>query len=203
MDISINLIFYVCAYLIGAIPFGMILARLFAGVNIKEHGSNNIGATNVMRVVKETNPSLAKKLSGLTVFLDGFKALGVLLAANYFGLEANALWAIAVLAVFGHCVSVYLWFEGGKGVATFFGALLFFQPYFTVGAVVLWIVLLKVSKISSLSSLVALGALVCTVYFFVEVEYSLKPLMVMYVIVCYKHYGNIVDLINKRESKIV
>ena len=68
-----NIIFYILAYLFGSIPFGLILAKIFAGVNIKESGSKSIGATNVLRVVKEKDPKLAKKLGLATVILDAIK----------------------------------------------------------------------------------------------------------------------------------
>ena len=70
MDININLWFYLSAYLLGSIPFGFVLAKIFAKVNIREFGSTNIGATNVMRVVKQKDAKLAKKLSGATFLLD-------------------------------------------------------------------------------------------------------------------------------------
>ena len=74
-----NILFFIAAYLIGSIPFGSLLAKKFADVNIKESGSKSIGATNVLRVVKETNPSLAKKLSIATVLLDALKGAVVIL----------------------------------------------------------------------------------------------------------------------------
>ena len=123
-----NIIFYIAAYLIGSIPFGMILAQRFAGVNVQESGSKSIGATNVLRVVKQTNPALAKKLGIATVLLDAIKGVVVLLVAMSFGMSQETLWGIAVLSVLGHCYSIYLGLEGGKGVATGLGVFLVMIP---------------------------------------------------------------------------
>ncbi len=110
-----NIIFYLLAYLIGSIPFGLILAKTFAGVDIKNDGSRSIGATNVLRVVKKTNPSLAKKLGIATVILDALKGTILLLAGMFiFNLSEQTLWAMAVLSVLGHCYSIYLGLEGWK-----------------------------------------------------------------------------------------
>ena len=103
-----NILFFLAAYLIGSIPFGSILAKTFAGVDITAAGSKSIGATNVLRVVKETNPKLAKKLGIATVLLDALKGTLVLLVAMYYGVSDSTLWAIAILAVLGHCYSIYL-----------------------------------------------------------------------------------------------
>ncbi len=107
-----NIILYLAAYLIAGIPFGYLLAKKFAGVDIKEEGSGNIGATNVLRVVKEKDPKLAKKLGAITLFLDAIKGVIVILAAIMLGAPEGVLWTIAVLAVVGHCFSAFLFSTG-------------------------------------------------------------------------------------------
>ncbi|MGB0989910.1 MAG: glycerol-3-phosphate 1-O-acyltransferase PlsY, partial [Halarcobacter sp.] len=153
---NFNILFYIVAYLAGSIPFGLLLAKVFADVNIKEHGSKSIGATNVLRVVKETNPSLAKKLSVATVILDALKGTIVLLIAMMLDASASTLWAIAVLAILGHCYSIFLGLEGGKGVATGLGVFLVLIPIPTLIGAAVWIFCAKVLKVSSLSSLLGL-----------------------------------------------
>ena len=125
---NFNIQFFVLAYILGSIPFGLLLAKFFAGVNIKEQGSKSIGATNVLRVVKQTNPQLAKKLGLATIILDALKGLLVLVFAMYLDASLSTLWAIAVLSVLGHCYSIFLGLEGGKGVATALGVFLVLLP---------------------------------------------------------------------------
>jgi len=199
-----NVIFYIAAYLIGSIPFGLILAKKFAGVNIKDSGSKSIGATNVLRVVKETNPSLAKKLGIATVILDALKGTLVILIAMFMGMGIETLWAIAVLAVLGHCYSVYLNFEGGKGVATGLGVFLILIPIPTIIGAIVWGFCAKVLKISSLSSLLGLIGVVISAIILnngLGVD-SNAPMYIIAFIIIYKHIPNIVRLIKGQETKV-
>ncbi len=148
-----NAQFFIAAYLISGIPFGLLLAKKYAGVDIKTSGSGSIGATNVLRVVKESNPSLAKKLGAATLALDAIKGVLVLIVAYFTGVSEATLWGIAVLAVIGHCFSPYLGFEGGKGVATGMGVMMFMLPIETIIALIVWALGAKFIRISSISSL--------------------------------------------------
>lgn len=200
-----NFIFYVIAYLVGSIPFGMILAQRFAGVNVKESGSKSIGATNVLRVVKETNPALAKKLGIATVVLDAIKGLLVIVAAMVVGVPQETLWAIAVLAVLGHCYSIYLGLEGGKGVATGLGVFLVLIPIPTLIGAIVWGFCAKVLKISSLSSLLGLLGVIIAALIFnngLGVD-SNAPMYIIAFIIYYKHIPNIVRLVRGEEKKVV
>jgi glycerol-3-phosphate acyltransferase PlsY len=203
--LNTNLIFYILAYLIGSIPFGLLLAKTFAGVNIKEHGSKSIGATNVLRVVKETNPYLAKKLGLATVILDAIKGTIILLIAQAFGVSEATLWTIAVLAVVGHCYSIYLGLEGGKGVATGLGVFLVLIPIPTLIGAIVWGFCAKVLKISSLSSLLGLIAVIIAAIVFNNglTVGSNAPMYLISFIIFYKHIPNIVRLIKKEELKAV
>ncbi len=200
-----NFLFYVIAYLVGSIPFGMILAQRFAGVNVKESGSKSIGATNVLRVVKETNPALAKKLGIATVILDAVKGLLVIVVAMMVGAPQETLWAIAVFSVLGHCYSIYLGLEGGKGVATGLGVFLVLIPIPTLVGALVWAFGAKVLKISSVSSLLGLlGVIIAALVFNngLGVD-SNAPMYIIAFIIYYKHIPNIVRLIKGEEKKVV
>ncbi len=203
---NINVQFYIVSYLVGGIPFGLLLAKYFTGKDIRESGSGSIGATNVLRVLKETNPKLAKKLAILTVTLDALKGIVVLLVAKFLGLSLETLWAIAIFAVVGHCYSPYLKLEGGKGVATGAGVLLVMLPLETLIAFIAWFVAGKVLKISSLSSLLALSALLISSYIIhptLEGINSHAPLWIIAFIIIYKHLPNILRLFQGKETKVV
>jgi glycerol-3-phosphate acyltransferase PlsY len=200
-----NILLYLATYLVSGIPFGYLLAKQFAGVDIKEAGSGNIGATNVLRVVKEKDPKLAKKLGAITLFLDAIKGVIMLLIAMMLGAGDDILWTVAVLAVIGHCFSPFLKFEGGKGVATGFGVLAVMMPLAALIAVIAWGVAGKTIKISSLSSLIALTALIVASYLIypdVPGIHSHSPLWVISIIIFYKHIPNIVRLFHREESKV-
>jgi len=201
-----NVLLYLTAYLLSAVPFGFILAKVFAGVDVRKEGSGNIGATNVLRVLKEKAPDLAKKLTITTFALDALKGAVVVLIAMALGAEQSVLWTIAVLSVLGHCFSPFLGFEGGKGVATGFGVLLVLQPIPALIAIVVWLVAGKVLKISSLSSLIGLAALLIASYIIhPEVEGIIvhTPIWIIAFIIFYKHIPNIMRLIKKEEAQII
>jgi glycerol-3-phosphate acyltransferase PlsY len=199
-----NILFYITAYLVGSIPFGLILAKQFAGVNIKDAGSKSIGATNVLRVVKETNPTLAKKLGIATVLLDAIKGTVVILVAMILGMETETLWGIAVIAILGHCYSIYLGFEGGKGVATGLGVFVVLIPIPTLIGAVVWGVLAKTLKISSISSLLGLAAVVISATFLNDGlgVGSNAPMYIIMFIIYYKHLPNIIRLFKGEEKRV-
>ncbi len=199
---NINAQFYIAAYLVGGIPFGLLLAKFIAGVNVKESGSKSIGATNVLRVVKESNPTLAKKLGAATLLLDALKGIAVLLVAMAFDMPESTLWGVAVLAVVGHCFSPYLWFEGGKGIATGLGVLLVMLPMETMIGFVVWGVLAKTLKISSISSLAGVLALLIA-SFVIHPDLPHAPIVIITLILFYKHIPNIVRLFKGEEKAVI
>jgi len=203
---SFNGLFYIAGYLIGGIPFGYILAKTIGGVDIKSAGSGNIGATNVLRVLKEKDAKLAKKLGATTLLLDALKGAAVILVAKFMGANAYVLWSIGVFAVIGHCYTPFLNFEGGKGVATGFGVLLTLIPIPSLIALVVWAFFAKVVKISSLSSLIALLSIIVGSYFLypdgLPNIHTYTPLWVIAFIIFYKHIPNIKRLISGEEAKV-
>ncbi len=200
-----NVLFYLASYIIAGIPFGFILAKLIAGVDVREEGSGNIGATNVLRVLKQKAPHLATKLSILTLLLDILKGLVILLVANAMGLSDSVLWLIAILSVLGHCFSPFLMFEGGKGVATGLGVMGFMLPFETLIGVLVWLFFAKVLKIVSLASIVGVLALLISSYILhpdVPNIHTHAPIWIISWLIIYKHIPNIVRLFKKEESKV-
>jgi glycerol-3-phosphate acyltransferase PlsY len=199
-----NVVFLAIAYIVGSIPFGLILAKQFAGVNVQESGSKSIGATNVLRVVKQTNPSLAKKLGAATVILDALKGAVVVMIGMAYGLSDSTLWGIAVLSVVGHCYSIFLGLEGGKGVATGLGVFLVLVPIPALIGAVVWGFSAKVLKISSVSSLIGLIAVVIAVIYMqngLTVD-SNAPVYIITFVIFYKHIPNIIRLFTGKEQKV-
>jgi len=204
MDLTIP--FYLFAYLLAAVPFGFILAKVFAGIDVRKEGSGNIGATNVLRVLKQKAPHLAKKLTIVTFLLDATKGMVVILLAKALGADDGILWTLAVLSVLGHCFSPFLLFDGGKGVATGFGVLLVMLPVESLIAIAVWFIAGKLLKISSLSSLIGLSALLISSYIIhpdMPEIHSHAPVWIIAFIIFYKHIPNIVRLINKEEQQVI
>jgi glycerol-3-phosphate acyltransferase PlsY len=202
---NINIALYLAAYLIAGIPFGYLLAKKYAGVDIKNEGSGNIGATNVLRVVKEKDPILAKKLGATTLFLDAIKGMIVIAVAKMLGAPDSVQWTIAVLAVLGHCFSPFMYFEGGKGVATGFGVLLMMMPIPALIAIGVWLGASKGLKISSLASLIGMVAFIIASYILYPVVPGIgshSPIWVITIIIFYKHIPNIVRLFKKEEIRV-
>ena len=199
---SLNGQLFIAAYLIGGVPFGLLLAKVFAKVDVKTSGSGSIGATNVLRVVKEKDPKLAKKLGAATLILDALKGITVLAVGYLLHVSDATMWGIAVLAVIGHCFSPYLNFEGGKGVATGMGVMMFMLPYETIIALVTWFVFVKTLKISSASSLLGLAALMVS-SFYLHPDMPHAPVLLIGFILFYKHIPNIIRIIQGKEKRII
>jgi len=200
-----NILLYLGVYLLSGVPFGYVLAKIFAGVDIKNEGSGNIGATNVIRVVKEKDPKLAKILGGITFFLDAIKGIIFIIIAQLLHAPDSVIWTIAVLAVMGHCFSPFLAFEGGKGVATGFGVISYLLPIPALIAIAIWFLSAKVLKISSLSSLIGvLSFLILSYIIYPVVPHigSHAPIWIIAFIITYKHTPNIVRLFQKEEIKV-
>lgn len=202
---NVNLLLYLGAYLLGSVPFGLLLAKFFAKVDIKEAGSKSIGATNVLRVVKQSNTKLAKKLAVATFACDFLKAALPILALKFAGYDDNMLYSVGVFAVLGHCFSAYLRLEGGKGVATAAGVMAVLLPLELIIGLLAWFVVGKIFKISSLASLAGLVAFLIAA-FSIHYEMSINthaPVLVICFIIVYKHIPNIKRLVFKEECKVV
>lgn len=210
---NINVIFYLVAYLVGAIPFGYIIVRWGYKIDLLNIGSGSIGATNVYRALKDITPR-AKNLSILTILLDSTKGLLVVLCAKMLGLSFETQWAVAILSVLGHCFSPYLGFNGGKGVATTIGSVILLVPFEGAVGLLAWFIIGKVFKVSSLSSLIGVSVGILTTFItpYIGLPDNISimvqvgthtPLIILLVLIIYTHIPNIMRLIRREEGKIL
>lgn len=183
----------VVGYLLGSIPFGILIARVMGLGNLRSIGSGNIGATNVLRTGN-------KKAAFLTLVFDGGKGAVAVLIAQRFA-NADAVQIAAFAAFLGHCFPVWLGFKGGKGVATFLGVLLALAWPIGVACCATWLAVAVALRISSLSALVAAASsIVWAVVFGVPQFVILFAALV--VLIFYRHSANIARLIAGTEPKI-
>lgn len=184
----------ITGYLLGSIPFGLIITR-FAGLgDIRAIGSGNIGATNVLRTGR-------KDLALATLLLDSFKAgIAVLIITSLSG-ERNIGLIAGAFAFLGHCYPIWLNFKGGKGVATYAGLLMFASPIaFLVGAPV-WLALFYFTRISSLAALTAATCVPAGAFLFGETEFAVMILIGLSLMIFWSHRQNIQRLMNGTEPK--
>lgn len=180
-------------YLLGSIPFGLLLTRAAGLGDVRSIGSGNIGATNVLRTGN-------KKLAAATLLLDALKGTAAVLITNAF-LEFEASTIAGFSAFLGHLFPVWLRFRGGKGVATYMGVLLGLAPLFMLLFAAIWLAVAFLSRISSLSALVAM-VVIPVVLWFTGPEKAALVLSVMTVISWWMHRANIKRLIAGTESRI-
>lgn len=183
----------VISYLLGAIPFGLVLTKLAGLGDIREIGSGNIGATNVLRTGR-------KDLAVLTLLLDSGKgAIAVLL--TYYLFNPFLMPLAGAAAFLGHCYPIYLKFKGGKGVATFFGTLIAINPMIAGIAASSWLLTALLFRMSSLGALIA--SVVAPVVAYSMGEKYLWPfLLIMTVIIYIRHFDNIKRILKGIEPKI-
>jgi glycerol-3-phosphate acyltransferase PlsY len=188
------ILYFIVSYLVGAIPFGKIISYLVGRVNIQEIGSGNIGATNVARV-------LGLKWGLLTLIADIGKGALMVKIANYIFNDVIIVSCIAVIVVFGHCYPVYLKFRGGKGVATACGAFLFIDMKAVLFSVLIFVVVMIITRIVSLSSIMAvLNFPILTSIIESEKILVYSTLLVALIIVI-KHRENINRLMRGEEKR--
>ncbi len=182
------------AYLLGSIPFSLIIARFFKGIDIRNHGSGNIGATNVLRTV-------GKKEAALALIADILKGvLPVLFAV--FVLEEVWIAATAVFVVLGHVFPIFAGLKGGKGVATSLGALIVIIPAGVIASLIVWLLVLIVFRYASLASISAAIALPAICWGLTTPLAFTAAASINAVIIILKHTGNIKRLITGTENKV-
>ena len=191
MDINL-IIVAIYSYLLGSIPFGLILTKLFLKKDIRDVGSGNIGTTNVLRTGK-------KSLAAATLLLDLLKGyLSVIITFHYF---QDLISYSALLCFVGHIFPIWLKFKGGKGVATYLGVILALSYKFFLIFGISWLVLTFIFRFASLSSMISTLIIFLYSYFFENNNFSLI-LFIFFIIILYTHRENIVRLKNSSENKI-
>ena len=190
MDINL-IIVAMYSYLLGSIPFGLVLTKIFLKKDIREIGSGNIGTTNVLRTGK-------KSLAVATLVLDLLKGyFPIIITFTYF---ENLISYSALICFIGHILPVWLKFKGGKGVATYLGVILALSYKFFLIFGITWLILSFLFRYASLSSILSSLIVFAYSYFFIN-NFSLI-LFIFFVIIIYTHQENIVRLKNSEESKI-
>lgn len=186
----------VFGYLLGSVPFGLVITKLAGLGDIRDIGSGNIGATNVLRTGR-------KDLALATLLLDSGKgAIAVLIVGLLTGWLALPMALAGAAAFLGHCFTVWLNFKGGKGVATFLGTLLALNFWSGLVACLIWLVTAYMTRISSLSALVAAGLTPFVMYFVIGAPVAALAAAFMAGLIFYRHRENIERIRAGTEPKI-
>ena len=202
------LIFIIC-YLIGSIPFGLILTKLFDNNDLRNIGSGNIGATNVLRTGNKTLAlltlilDLSKSFIPLFIF---FKLYPNPIINDFFNLIIfDKIFLILVFGYFfvlGHCFPIWLKFKGGKGIATSLGVILSIDFFIGLCLLTIWILVFLIFKISSLSALISSTSFPILIFFKYEKVNLLYLSILLTIFVFFTHRANIIRLLKKEEKKI-
>ena len=208
---NLQILIYPLAYLIGSIPFGFLIVKVFGQIDVRTIGSGNIGATNVLRTG-------SKKLAAITLFFDAVKGAALILIITRFSTftipdfsSADPLIApdfiyilsllLGLLSIIGHCFPLWLKFKGGKGVATTIGVLLVAVPYAGLAACGAWLICAFTFRISSLAALIAMIiAPIVTLLVYGSAPALIN--LIIAVIVFLRHKDNIKRLVKGDEPKI-
>lgn len=194
--LALRLGFVLVAYLVGSIPFGLLVVRLATGSDVRRVGSGNIGATNVARAA-------GKKVAALVLLLDAAKGFAPALLARGL-LPGEGLWvaAVAFAAFIGHCFPVYLRFRGGKGVATALGVALALAPLAAVAGALTYVVVVRLFRLSSLGSLAGAGVVTLLAFLLAEDDAWAWAIIAMASVIVLRHRGNISRLLRKQEHRV-
>ncbi|OGW46817.1 MAG: acyl-phosphate glycerol 3-phosphate acyltransferase [Nitrospirae bacterium RBG_13_41_22] len=188
-----HVVLLVISFILGSIPFGIIIAKA-KGVDLKKVGSGNVGATNVLR-------SLGKWPAILTLLGDVLKGTAAVAIGRYLGVGPVYEGLAGISAILGHNFSLFLGFRGGKGVATSLGVLSIFSPQTALVTFIIWLVVVIFTKYSSLGAIVSFGLLPINILLFNGKERLLAAVLITILIVI-RHRENIQRLMNGTERKI-
>ena len=193
---TMNVVLLVASYLIGAIPFGLVIGKL-AGKDVRKEGSRNIGATNVSRL-------LGKKLGFVTLVCDCLKGfLPMALAARILeGMSGGDVWVAlcGIMAVVGHMFPVYLGFKGGKGVATGLGVFLYLSPLAILISLGVFVAAVALSGFVSVGSLLASALMVIWLWLLGQSKVTMMTATVVAALIWLKHHENIGRLLKGEEK---
>ena len=202
-------LFFIICYLIGSIPFGLILTKLFDNNDLRNIGSGNIGATNVLRTGNKTLAlltlilDLSKSFIPLFIF---FKLYPHPIINDFFNLIIiDKIFLILVFGYFfvlGHCFPIWLKFKGGKGIATSLGVILSIDFFIGLCLLTIWILVFLIFKISSLSALISSTSFPILIFFKYEKVNLLYLSILLTIFVFFTHRTNIIRLLKKEEKKI-
>lgn len=200
MNTTNLIIVFLTSYLIGSIPFGLIIVKLTHKIDIRTIGSGNIGATNVLRA---GYPLLAF----FTLLYDSLKGAMAVSIFKYvytfrlFDCPLEVTYTLAgIFVILGHIFPIWLKFKGGKGVATAFGSILVINPIIGIACITTWLIIAILFKYSSLAAIISFILLPFYTYFFDE-KITIYTLIIS-IIILFKHKSNIINLLNKKETKI-
>jgi glycerol-3-phosphate acyltransferase PlsY len=189
-----HILLFITAFLLGSIPFGIIIAKA-KGINLKKVGSGNIGATNVLR-------SLGKWPAALTILGDLLKGTIAVAIGRYFGIEPVYEGFVGLSAILGHNFSIFLGFRGGKGVATSLGVIgIYYSPQTALFTFIIWLVVVMLTKYSSLGALVSFGLLPINILRFDD-KGKLVTAILITILVFIRHMDNIHRLIKGTERRM-
>lgn len=200
MDIIMTIIWIAIGYIIGSIPWALVIGKLFYKTDIRQHGSGNLGGSNAGRV-------LGGKVGAIVIFLDAAKAFFVMFICSKFAPQAIAYAGIA--ACVGHCFPVFAEFKGGKAVATAYGFLLGLGVFGAADLVfvfvyplLFFILILGISKMVALAS--CLSMLIATIISFLTCDNIMISIFILLLtaFIIYRHRSNIVRIVKHKENKI-
>jgi len=189
----IIIISFIITYLIGSINSAIIICKLYGYPSPRSEGSNNPGATNVMRIA-------GKKLAALTFVCDALKGFIPVIVCHFvFKMPDPILALIMLIAILGHMFPIFFKFQGGKGVATFFGALIALNIWAAILTILTWLIIAKPLKISSLAAIIA--CILCPFYswYFISGKLAIEIAIICIIIIA-RHHSNIRRLLSKQET---
>ncbi len=184
----------VVGYLMGSVPFGVLIARMMNLGDLRKIGSGNIGATNVLRTG-------SKPAAAATLLLDGAKGAAAVFAAWAFSRDGGAMQMAGLAAMIGHCYPVWLRFKGGKGVATFLGTLLSLAWPVGLACCATWLAAVALTRISSVGALVAAMASTVWMFFFGRLDLIITGTLLT-LLIYWRHRENLARLKDGTEPKI-